>query len=357
MEGGVGLEMLGSQFNLHGHVDACIWEVDWCVASARAVASSTGVAVCLKIDFEAETWEPGIGYRWGETPTIYFAGCELGPYKTQITRAQASQAAGERVVRLGAGLPGAAIALEGRDGPPKVTLIGPDGERVTTPADTKALKQGRFLVVQSPGEKVTQIAVVSPTAGAWRIVPEPGSSPITAVKTADGVDAPKVRARVTGHGARRTLRYAIDAAPGQRVAFAERGDSAGRILGRAHGRRGRIRFRPADGTAERRAIVAIVEQDGMPSAQVAVASYRAPAARRPARPRGVRVTRRRGAVTVRWARDGAPSHVVTVAAGGRRVVRRVDGRRRLVVRGLAGRTRVTVRAVGRNGLLGPVARR
>jgi hypothetical protein len=351
--------MLGSKFNLHGHVDACVWEVDWCVARARAVASNAGVAVCLKIDYELETWEPGIGYRWGETPTIYFAGCELGPYKTRVEHARAAQAGApaERTFSLRSGLPGAAIALEGQDAPPQFTLIGPKGERVTTPADGKALKQGPFLVLQSRAEKLTQIAVVAPSGGDWRIVPEPGSSPVTALKTADGVEPPKVEAKVVGRGQRRAIAYEIAAHPGQQVAFAERGDTAGRIIGRAQGRRGRIRFRPAAGAAERRHIVAIVEQNGMPSAQFAVASYRAPRVARPGRPRGVRVTGGGRSVTVRWARDGAPSHVVTIAAAnGRRVVRRVDRRRRLVVPGIGKPATVTVKAIGRSGLVGPPAR-
>jgi PKD repeat protein len=358
LKGDLKVEMLGDQFNAHGRVAACLEFVDWCVAGARAVVSNKGAAACLRIDVGVDTWEPGIGWRWGDSPTLYFAGCELGPYKNRIRRSAARAAAapgGEDAVELEAGLPGAAIAIAGADAPPKVTLVGPHGERFTTPDGLEPVQDGRFFVLKDPRNHVTQIAIVKPAGGTWRIVAEPGSSPITSVKTADGVDRPEVKAKVVTRGGARFVEYDVERREGQTVTFAERGATAGAILGRAKGAHGRLRFTPADGRAERRRIVAIVEQDGVPSAQVAVASYRAPAARRPARPRGVRVTRQGTRVQVGWAADGAPSHVVTVAlSDGRRVVRRVDRARRLVLGDVGRGVRATasVRAVGRNGLLG-----
>jgi hypothetical protein len=48
--------------------------------------------------------------------------------------------------------------------------------------------------------------------------------------------------------------------------------------------------------------------------------------------------------------------VTIAAANGRRVVRRVDRRRRLVVPGIGKPATVTVKAIGRSGLVGPPAR-
>lgn len=347
MEGKLAVEMLGTKFNAHGGVDACV--LDWCAVGARAVVSNAGAAVCLKIDLGVDTWHPGIGYKWGETPTIYFGGCELGPYKTRV---RAAQAGGPSSVTLPSGLPGAAIAVVGRDAPPTVTLVGPKGERFTTPTGTGVTQSNPFFVVKDPASKTTQILVGRPSAGEWQVVPEPGSSPVIEVKSAEGRETPKVTAKVVRRGGRRVLDYRVSG--GGKVTFAERGVTAGSILGVAKGARGTLAFDPADGRAERRHIIAIVEQDGLPSTQVAVASFRAPATKRPGRVRGVKTTRHGGRLRVSWTRDGAPAHVVTVALGdGRRIVRRVDGRARLdlkVARGL--RAKATVRAVARNGMVG-----
>ncbi len=49
LKGGLQFEMLAPKFNATAHVDACLEFVDWC-AGAKAIVSSKGVAVCLKID-------------------------------------------------------------------------------------------------------------------------------------------------------------------------------------------------------------------------------------------------------------------------------------------------------------------
>ena len=77
--------MLAPKFNAIAYVDACLDFVDWC-AGARAIVSSKGVAVCLKIDVLVDDWEPGFGYRWGDAfPDLYFAGCDVGEYKEHIS--------------------------------------------------------------------------------------------------------------------------------------------------------------------------------------------------------------------------------------------------------------------------------
>jgi hypothetical protein len=116
IRGGLRLEMLETKFNAEGRVDACLEFVDVC-RGGKGVVSDTGIAVCLKISYAVDDWRPGIGYRWGDSlRTLYFAGCSLGPYKTQV-QASAAQA-GERTVTFKEGLPGAAIAVEGTDAPP-----------------------------------------------------------------------------------------------------------------------------------------------------------------------------------------------------------------------------------------------
>jgi hypothetical protein len=341
--------MLAPKFNAEAYVEACLEFVDWC-AGAHGLVSSKGVAVCLKIDVIFDDWEPGFGYRWGDTfPTLYFASCDVGEYREHIdsgiaehikpvaARAAAMNAGAEQTIDLPAGLPGATVVAQGAGAPPKITLVGPDGERVSTPDDLRPVQQKPFLLLKDPRANLTQIAVGKPVGGRWKVIVEDGSAPVTSLRSAQGLERPRIDARVTGTGRLRTLSYRIKPRAGQKVTFVERGPSAGNMLGSAKGARGRLRFSPAPGRSERRHIVALVEQDGRLRDELVVARYRAPAAARPARVRAVRATRRGGSVRLAWrAARGADQHEVTL--------RLSDGRRRLV------RTRravVTVRGVGR----------
>ncbi|HZB74631.1 MAG TPA: hypothetical protein VE526_00300, partial [Solirubrobacteraceae bacterium] len=297
IEGFLSFEMLAPKFNAHGRVKACADFVDWC-AQAEALVSSRGVAVCLKIDLGLDDWRPGFGYLWGDTfPDLYFSGCDVGEYREHIDRASASavlaRGAGfAQEVQLPDGLPGAVIVVEGRDAPPQVTLEGPDGQRVTAPRDLQPLQQKPYLVLKDPRRKVTQFVVGSPAGGRWKVVVDEGSSPVVSVKSAEGLDRPGVHAEVRGHGRRRTLAYRVEARPGQTVSFLERGPSGGTMIGTAKSAAGRLRFLPGAGAAERRRIVAVVEQDGQVREELAVAAYRSPGAQRPGRVRALAVARR-----------------------------------------------------------------
>ena len=175
---------------------------------------------------------------------------------------------------------------------------------------------------------------------------------------------PRVRARVRG----RALRYRARLARGDRVRFVEQGRLLTRSLGagRRSGR-GRIRLRPA-GLAGRRIVTAVVERSGLPYRRLRVASYRAPALARPARPRArrLRVARAgRGAgwrsdLLVSWRRAARAREYEVVArlSDGRTL--RLDtraGRARVpnVDRSLSARVRVT--GIGADGRRGPSASR
>jgi hypothetical protein len=352
LEGFLLFEAMFPKFNAEAYIQACLEFVDWC-ASAKALVSSKGVAVCLKIDVLVDDWEPGFGYRWGETfPTLYFAGCELGPYREHIKRANASgaraAAAGDaRTIELPAGLPGAVVALEGKDAPPKVTLVGPQGERITTPDDLKPVQQSPFFVLKDPRAKLTQIAISKPSAGRWRIEVEDGSSEIVSLRSANGLDEPKIDARVTGRGHRRTLSYRIEPREGQKVTFMESGPSAGTLIGVAKGSEGRLRFDPADGRAERRDIVAVVEQDGQMRDRIKVASYRAPSAQRPGKPSQLRLRRVRSTLVATWrGARGAERHQAAVRlSNGRRTVI-TTRRHRVAIRHVPRHVSGTVRVHG-----------
>ena len=146
--------MIAPKFNATARVDACLEFIDWC-AGARAIVSSKGLAVCLSIDVIFDDWTPGFGYRWGEVlPTLYFSGCDIGDYKEHINSGsapikafRAGRHARHRASRPAC--PARRSSPTGKDAPPKITLIGPKGERITSP-DDKPVEQAPFFVLKDP---------------------------------------------------------------------------------------------------------------------------------------------------------------------------------------------------------------
>jgi hypothetical protein len=172
-----------------------------------------------------------------------------------------------------------------------------------------------------------------------------------------------VTARIGGRGRARTVSWSVKPIAGQRVRFAEIGKDVRNVIATAKGRRGSARFRPADGPAGTRRIVALVDQDGHPRTTLNVTSYRAPGMPKPGKPRQLRITRRGARVTVRWrVHDGRPfRHAVYLkVSDGRRLLRVLPAKRRSVtLRGVARRLKVTATVTGltaANGK-GPAARR
>jgi hypothetical protein len=368
LSGGLGLELMGSKFNATGRVRACLLFVDLC-EGAKGLVSNKGIVACMDIDLWVDDWHPGAGYKWSGDFTPYFAGCDVGPYRERISRPKASAAgapraraaaAQEATVDLPAGLPGAVFAAEGLDGAPVVELVGPRGERIVSPRETRADVTRDHLALPNPQAKLTQVLVPSPSPGRWTLRAAEGSTPLVSVRTAEGLPAPQVKATVGGRGHARTLRWSVAPRPGQTVRFVERGKTAGGQIGVARGSSGTLRFTPAEGAAERREVVALVEQDGQLRDELVVARYHAPAAARPAAVRGLTVQRRGTTLRLRWrALPGAARYRAAVTlSNGRRVVA-LGRTTRQVVRGVprAAGVRVAVRALSPSGIAGRDAAR
>ena len=360
IEGFMKFEMLAPKFNAEAFVEACIDVVDLC-AGARGLISSKGVAICLRLPFD---WEPGIGYKWGGSLKIYWSGCSVGPYKEQISasasgKRRARAAGAVHTLTIPKGLPGTAVTVAGRGAPPKVTLLGPNGERYTTPAGNKAVKAAGYWLIKDVRNNTTSIAIFKPSPGRWRMVVDDDSVPVTSIQKADGLKKPRIKASLTGRGHRRTLRYKVARRKGQVVTFIEEGPSAGRRIGVAKKSSGRIRFRPADGRAERRAIYALVEQDGFVRDRIRLVGFRAPKAFRPPKPKRLRVRRRGTTLLAGWRRPaGARRFEVRVKlASGRRLLfltRRAGLRARRIRGSLRGT--VSVRGISSAGVKGKAAR-
>ncbi len=238
IKGTSSIEFQGTKFNGESKDQVCLEFVDYCLG-AETLLSTKGIAACLTIDLWAYTWHPGIGVKWGQTPDLYWSGCDLAPYRETFAKAAA---AGDHSVRLPGGLPGAAIAVTGAS---RVALIGPKGERFETPADLRPVATKDFFVMKTPSG-LTQIAIRKPRAGTWTVKALEGT--ITSVKSANGLPAPSVKAKVR----KGQLTYTVKRIPGQVVRFTQ----GGRTLGTAKGAKGTLRMKGKG------PITALVEQDG-----------------------------------------------------------------------------------------------
>jgi hypothetical protein len=298
----------------------------------------------------------GAYYEYRTNKWLKFdSSCDLGKLELQLRRsrrASAAQADAPAGFTLPTGLDLASVAVRGVGAPPKVTLTGPGGDKIVTPADESGIQTNSVTLVQDPSDSTTYIVLTDPAGGDWTVDPHSGSAPIAAVFTAQGLPAPKVKASVRGRGATRTLSYQVNQIPGQRITFAEAGDT-GATIGTASRKRGKIRFRPALGTVGgKRRVVAVVNQDGRVRTMLDVATYKVPAPRAPAKPRKLRLRRAAGKVQVSWARARLAREYLVHArlSDGRTLVRETRSRR-FTASGLTRTTTGTllVYAIGSDG--------
>jgi hypothetical protein len=309
-------------FSVYGKASVCLGDLG--CASGEAVVSSVGLAACahvLGVDF-------GAGYKWGPSalwvPAILadidymFTGCSVSEYQpaappigsaSAAGRPRAVAAAAERSFEVGAGLPFMVVSAVGATAPPHVTLSGPGGTQIVSAASGPD-RTSRTLAFHVNDKKTTFFVVRNPAAGRWQITPLPDSSPVVSAGHGNGLPAPSIHGRVTGHGAKRTFTYRVKPLPGQTVSFEEHGRSGSGFLGQARHANGRLRFTPANGSREKRTIVALVNSFGKPRGQYPVTSYRSPGPQRPATPKAFKITRKGTRLRVSWKRTGVVSRYI-----------------------------------------------
>jgi hypothetical protein len=332
------------KFDLEGGLHACVDDIG-CLG-LDAVVSSRGIAGCV----DTPLADLGFGDYWGHFPSIYFHGCDIGQYTDRAadghTRATVS-AAGSTQFRLGGGLPSAQVKLTGATDAPEVTLTGPHGERMTTPAEPRYVNGPKFAWLRQRVSRTTFIGIAHPAAGIWTLSVAPGSSPITSVAHADGLAQPQVHARVVGRGAPRTLVYDVRALAGRQLTFAEQGSATARVIGHATGSAGRLRFTPGPGPGGRRRIIATITHNGLQVSRQTVTSFVAAGPVRPGRPTQLRIARRGGALTVSWGpAPGAARYAVAIALSDGRRLLLLTGHRSARVRQVAATTSGSVRVLG-----------
>jgi IPT/TIG domain/FG-GAP repeat len=321
---------------------------------ADLLASNIGMAACGQVWF----LKGGFGYYWATHELDIMGGsCDVGPWRPP--RPAGLAAVGDRTLTLPPG--GALLKLTGVSASPLVTLHGPAGQTVSVPLDPrKPIGNDRFVVFQVPSMKATYIAIHR-SAGRWTITPAPGSSTISDLEVAGVLPAPQVKARVTGHGRRRTLTWTLRPAAGQQVLFAEVGPQTHRKLALVSARHGSVQFTPGDGKGGPRSIIALVENHGLPRAQFTVARYTAPPplrAGRPGRLRGRRLPG--GRLRLSWAAaKNADGYVIRVRLGdGAEIVQFAERRSRsVVISDVVPIDAATVSVTGRraSGSIGPPA--
>ncbi|HVY78006.1 MAG TPA: hypothetical protein VG898_05830 [Solirubrobacterales bacterium] len=309
--------------SLEGTAHACIripWAPDPC-AGGGFIVSNLGIAACVDVYIGSA----GIGYEWGGDFDLWWGSCDLGPWRPARpsgARVSSAGASAANSFRLRAGLPSAAFEVRGAGAAPNVTLTGPHGERIAATSAAPYAKTKRLFAVQS-GNETTYLVVKHPAAGTWTLSDD-GAVPIERVRQAFGLPRPAVHAEVSGQGRKRTLRWRLRPIEGQQVKFVEEGRDVRNVIATTSARSGKAAFRPAEGAAGRRKIVALVEQNGLPRTSLTVGSYRAPGRVRPARPRQLRIVRRGSRLRVSWS---APRQGFRHAA----YLRRSDGVRQLQI--------------------------
>lgn len=345
----------------------------------EGVVSSTGFAVCGALTVKDKSiGRVGAGKNWDGDLKFMGSSCDVGPWKVArelpapdevppvvdepgATTPDADGTAA-RASRLAAAAPGrrfaitkgsrnVLIALRG-DGttPPRVTLVGPDGQRVPTPASPDdTARTDRSVAFTNRALATTYVGLRAPQAGTWTAIPAGDAGAVRSIEVAPMLAPVRVRGTIAGHGRRRTVRLHASTRRGQRITLIERGTGVAHKLGTISGARGRVAFRAADGPAGTRTVEALVEQNGVPRERITVASFTAPGPPAPVRPAALRVRRVGGTVRIDWTR------AARAARYGLRV-ETSDGRVQFLIRGSRDRAAiaygipraqdVTVRVVG-----------
>jgi len=287
---------------------------EFCAGGGVAL-SSKGVAGCVTLSAAAV----GAVVYWNGGWNIFWS-CSFGTLKSKVgaSSLEASTTAGSAAaatdIELRPGLTRALISLRGAGDAPSVRVEGPDGTTFEVPGpEGNYAETSRLFVLRLPQKRTTDIVLVRPAAGRWRITPLPGSAPIVSVGQADPLPARPVTATLAGAGYQRTLRFSARPEKGQRVSFVERAPGIEHLVGRTGAASGELRFIVADGPAGPRRIDAVVESDGFAVRTETVARFRAPRPLVLPAPRVVAVRTARG-ISVRWsAVPGAVAYRARIA--------------------------------------------
>lgn len=186
------IEAAVKRFNVDGSIRACLGKL---CATSVTVISSTGLSSCLDlghinywVPVKKAGWrwyrpwlvswvehtlrlEAGFGYRWSGSIRLFGGSCDLAPYRAERPAAQTAQAGDGFAIDVARGTPALTLRILGGAAPPKVTLHGPDGTVITSPAEGSAAQPGHWTLVENPTDGSTGVVLIAPSPGRWTITP------------------------------------------------------------------------------------------------------------------------------------------------------------------------------------------
>lgn len=256
------------------------------------------------------------------------------------------------------------LEATGDGGPPRFTATSPDGRVYRTPGPDDAqqyVKADNHLVFVNAGMNKTFVFVRNP-AGTWTITPQSGSPAIVSLKAGRRQHPERVRARITGSGPVRTLRWRSLGRAHTRLVFSESMAGGLRVpILDTDKADGIYRFRVASGShyGTRRLHVSVVHGYGVRQTRH-VDTYTVRQPQRLPAPQRVRGRRCDNDVYVSWSGvKGALGYIVQVANAQRGrpvgITRRVSARSRSTVFGTTpggGRLVARVHALNSDDKLG-----
>ena len=124
-----------------------------------------------------------------------------------------------------------------------MTVSGPGGVTVTSPADGAALRTAGAVIVPVAHENTTYVFVNDPKAGPWRVASTDPANPLTQVRLSEGLPDPKVKGKVADRQAEVPLQLLRARDRGPKVTFYERGEGIAEKLGTARGDDGTLTFK------------------------------------------------------------------------------------------------------------------
>jgi hypothetical protein len=311
------------QYDVEGLLEIHIneWPIPKFTAEADAVVSNVGLAACGLVQVGKATAAGGVGYTWNGQVVVMVGSCDLTPFRVIISATGARAAAAGRAVAVPEGRTNEMLEVDGRGGAPDLTVTGPGGLRVSSQGQD-LVTQPHLIIARNAALNRTDVIILHPRPGRYRLITNRGSAPIARVLEAHGF-TPQIHARVRGKGRLRHLVYHVNAQPGMRVEFVERGSGVDRLIGTTTKSNGTITFKPAPGPGGIRQIIAMANERDMPIAlrpgspdggHLTVASYRAPGPRRLGRVHGLIAYRVHNRLTVSFDKaPGAKRYAVLVS--------------------------------------------
>lgn len=309
----------------HGHLQAdanmsaCINIYGTHCVGAEVVVSDRGAGLCADLGFT----HAGGGIQWPDHELIFFDSCDIGKFRSLGFTTGLPHGDQSRAVTIARGQRVSVIGFKGSGAAPRITLHGPHGQTIDTPASGYEKTAHRFIVVDDTNTQETYFLLDHMTPGRWTVTTNAGSAPVTAIQQAAGLPDPDVHAHVRRErSGKLALSYRLHLLAGQQVTFIEQaGRGETHTIGMAHGAHGQLTFAPAPTMRLKRTIVAEVTQDGHPREDDIVSHYTAPSPKPLPSPRNVHATRTATKLAIRWRK-------VPTASGYSITVRLADGTRR-----------------------------